>query len=90
MATRTGMTQTAVSRIWRAFGLKPHKVDYWKLSTDPNFIDKLYDVVGLYLNPPDDGPRVPGVEGSKVPRFHGSRVRGCQGSRGRAFARSQP
>jgi hypothetical protein len=47
------MTQTAVSRIWRAFGLKPHKVDYWKLSTDPNFIDKLYDVVGLYLNPPE-------------------------------------
>lgn len=53
MAGHTGMTQTAVSRIWRAFGLKPHKVDYWKLSTDPNFIDKLYDVVGLYLNPPE-------------------------------------
>ena len=53
MAAHTGMTQTAVSRIWRAFGLKPHKVDYWKLSTDPNFIDKLYDVVGLYLNPPE-------------------------------------
>jgi transposase len=53
MATHTGMTQTAVSRIWRAFGLKPHRVDYWKLSTDPNFIDKLYDVVGLYLNPPE-------------------------------------
>jgi transposase len=53
MATRTGMTQTAVSRIWRAFGLKPHKVNYWKLSTDPHFIDKLYDVVGLYLNPPE-------------------------------------
>jgi transposase len=53
MAEHTGMTQTAVSRIWRAFGLKPHKVDYWKLSTGPNFIDKLYDVVGLYLNPPE-------------------------------------
>jgi transposase len=53
MATHTGMSQTAVSLIWRAFGLKPHKVDYWKLSTDPNFIDKLYDVVGLYLNPPE-------------------------------------
>jgi hypothetical protein len=53
MAGHTGMTQTAVSRIWRAFGLKPHQVDYWKLSTDPNFIDKLYDVVGLYLNPPE-------------------------------------
>src|SRR3954452_8060143 len=49
MAAHTGLTQTAVSRIWRAFELKPHKVDYWKLSTDPNFVDKLYDVVGLYL-----------------------------------------
>jgi transposase len=53
MAQHTGMTQTAVSRIWRAFGLKPHRVNYWKLSTDPNFVDKLYDVVGLYLHPPE-------------------------------------
>jgi hypothetical protein len=51
MATRTGLSQTAVSRIWRAFELKPHRVDYWKLSTDPHFVDKLYDVVGLYLDP---------------------------------------
>ena len=53
MATRTGLSQTAVSRIWRAFELKPHRVDYWKLSTDPHFVDKLYDVVGLYLDPPE-------------------------------------
>jgi transposase len=53
MATHAGLTQTAVSRIWRAFELKPHKVDYWKLSTDPHFVDKLYDVVGLYLDPPE-------------------------------------
>jgi transposase len=53
MATQVGLTQTAVSRIWRAFELKPHQVDYWKLSTDPHFIDKLYDVVGLYLDPPE-------------------------------------
>ena len=53
MAAHTGLTQTAVSRIWRAFELKPHKVDYWKLSTDPHFVDKLYDVVGLYLDPPE-------------------------------------
>ena len=53
MAARTGLTQTAVSRIWRAFELKPHQVDYWKLSTDPHFVDKLYDVVGLYLDPPE-------------------------------------
>src|SRR3954451_21691084 len=53
MAAHTGLTQTAVSRIWRAFELKPDKVDYWKLSTDPHFVDKLYDVGGLYLDPPE-------------------------------------
>lgn len=46
------MTQTAVSRIWRAFELKPHLVDTWKLCTDPFFIDKVKDIVGLYLNSP--------------------------------------
>jgi transposase len=45
MAAATGMSQTAISRIWRAFGLKPHLVDTWKLSTDPQFIDKVRDVV---------------------------------------------
>jgi transposase len=53
MARVTGMSQTAVSRIWRAFGLKPHLTRTWKLSTDPQFIDKVRDVVGLYLDPPE-------------------------------------
>jgi transposase len=53
MAAATGMSQSAVSRIWRAFGLKPHLIDEFKLSPDPLFIDKVRDVVGLYLNPPD-------------------------------------
>ena len=53
LAASTGMSQSAVSRIWRAFGLKPHLVDSFKLSPDPLFIDKVRDVVGLYLNPPD-------------------------------------
>jgi len=53
MAKATGMSQTAVSRIWRAFGLKPHLVDDFKLSPDPQFIDKTRDIVALYLNPPD-------------------------------------
>jgi transposase len=52
MARATGMSQSAVSRIWRAFGLKPHLVQTWKPSTDPQFIDKVRDVVGLYLDPP--------------------------------------
>jgi transposase len=53
MATATGLNQTAISRIWRAFGLKPHQAETFKLSPDPQFIDKVRDVVGLYLNPPD-------------------------------------
>jgi transposase len=53
MARATGMSQTAISRIWRAFGLKPHLTETWKLSTDPQFIDKVRDIVGLYLDPPE-------------------------------------
>jgi transposase len=53
MAREVGLTQSAVSRIWRAFGLAPHRQDAWKLSKDPLFIDKVRDVVGLYLNPPE-------------------------------------
>jgi transposase len=53
MAKATGMSQTAISRIWRAFGLKPHQTEAFRLSPDPQFIDKVRDIVGLYLNPPD-------------------------------------
>src|SRR5437667_767415 len=53
LAKATAMSQSAVSRIWRAFGLKPHLTESFKLSPDPQFIDKVRDVVGLYLNPPD-------------------------------------
>jgi transposase len=53
MAKATGMSQSAVSRIWRAFGLKPHLVETFKLSPDPQFVEKVRDIVGLYLNPPE-------------------------------------
>jgi transposase len=53
MADATGMSQSAVSRIWRAFGLKPHLVETFKLSPDPLFVEKVRDVVGLYINPPE-------------------------------------
>ena len=53
MAREVGLTQTAVSRIWRAFGLQPHRQDTFKLSKDPLFVEKVHDVVGLYLNPPE-------------------------------------
>ena len=53
MAKATGMSQSAVSRIWRAFGLKPHLVETFKLSPEPLFVEKVRDIVGLYVNPPD-------------------------------------
>jgi transposase len=53
MAKKAGMSQTAVSRIWRAFELKPHREQTWKVSADPQFIEKVRDVVGLYMNPPE-------------------------------------
>jgi len=53
MAAAVGLNQTAVSRIWRAFGLQPHRVEHWKLSKDPLFVEKVRDIVGLYLDPPE-------------------------------------
>jgi transposase len=53
MARAAGMSQSAVGRIWRAFGLKPHRAETFKLSADPFFVEKVRDVVGLYLAPPD-------------------------------------
>jgi transposase len=52
LAAKLGVSQSTVSRAWRAFGLQPHRVETFKLSTDPLFIDKVRDIVGLYLNPP--------------------------------------
>ena len=52
MGERVGLSQTTVMRIWHAFGLQPHRTEAFKLSTDPLFIEKVRDVVGLYLNPP--------------------------------------
>jgi transposase len=53
MAAEVGLTQTAVHRIWKALGLQPHRQDTWKLSKDPQFVGKVRDVVGLYLDPPE-------------------------------------
>jgi transposase len=54
MAARAGVSPATVQRIWAARGLKPHKVETFKLSTDPQFEEKLVDVVGLYLSPPEN------------------------------------
>ena len=53
MAEKTGLSQTAIVRIWHAFGLQPHRVENFKFSKDPQFVEKVRDIVGLYMNPPD-------------------------------------
>jgi hypothetical protein len=53
MAKARGVSEASVRRIWQRHNLKPHRLDTFKLSRDPKFIDKLVDIVGLYLNPPD-------------------------------------
>jgi transposase/AraC-like DNA-binding protein len=53
MAAQSGLSKSTVGRIWKTFGLKPHLSETFKLSTDPQFIDKVRDVVGLYLDPPE-------------------------------------
>jgi len=76
MARRAGMSQTAVSRIWRAFGLRPHRAETFKLSSDPAFVEKVRDIVGLYLAPPeralvlcvDEKPQIQAAQGT-APAF---------------------
>jgi transposase len=53
MAAKSGLSSSTIGRIWKAFELKPHRTDGFKLSSDPLFVEKVYDVVGLYLNPPE-------------------------------------
>jgi transposase len=74
MAERSGLSASSIGRIWKAFELKPHRADSFKLSNDPLFIEKVFDVVGLYMNPP---------EGALV--FSVDEKSQCQ-----ALARSQP
>jgi transposase/transcriptional regulator with XRE-family HTH domain/transposase-like protein len=74
MAKRSGLSESTIGRIWRAFELKPHRTDTFKLSTDPLFVEKVYDVVGLYLNPPQGAVVLSVDEKSQV----------------QALARSQP
>jgi len=74
MARRSGISGSSVGRIWRAFELKPHRAETFKLSTDPLFVEKVYDVVALYLNPPEGAVVLSVDEKSQV----------------QALARSQP
>jgi transposase len=68
MAAQSGLSRSTVGRIWKAFGLKPHQVETFKLSTDPQFVDKVRDVVGLYVDPPEKaGEGLGVVRGREVP-----------------------
>jgi transposase len=70
MARASGLSQSTIGRIWRTFGLKPHRADTFKLSADPYFVEKVRDIVGLYLSPPeravvlcvDEKPQVQALE----------------------------
>jgi hypothetical protein len=53
MAAASGMSRPTVNRIWRAFGLQPHRAESFKLSNDPQMVEKVRDIVGLYLDPPE-------------------------------------
>jgi transposase len=53
MADRSGLSKSTIGRIWKAFDVKPHREDGFKLSNDPQFVEKVYDIVGLYVNPPE-------------------------------------
>jgi transposase len=86
LAKTVGLSPTTIGRIWHTFGLAPHKVEYFKLSTDPLFIDKLRDVVGLYLDPPegalvlsvDEKPQIQALERTApvLPMIPGTPERG--------------
>lgn len=52
LAKRLGLSHDSIARIWHAFGLQPHRHEHFQLSTDPEFVDKVRDVVGLYMSPP--------------------------------------
>ena len=82
MAKRVGVSHSAVQRIWSDLGIKPHRVDTSKVSNDPKFEDKLVDVVGLYLNPPEKAIVLCMDEKSRAPR--GVDVRAGGGARRRS------
>ena len=67
LARKCGLSQSAVSRIWRAFALQPHRAETFKLSRDPLFIEKVRDIVGLYLHPPDKAVVLSVDEKTQIP-----------------------
>ena len=98
MAQRTGLSKSTIGRIWRDFGLKPHRAQGFKLSTDPLLVEKVYDVVGLYLDPPeaavvlsvDETSQVQALARSQPAFGDDARHAGETHPRGRAARHHQP
>src|SRR5699024_813416 len=88
MAERSGLSKSTVGRIWKAFGRKPHLEEGFKLSNDPLFTEKLYDIVGLYLNPPESAVVLSVDEKSQVQAL--TRVAAGFPDDGRDSGASQP
>jgi hypothetical protein len=78
MAKAAGISYSSVQRIWHAHGLKPHRVDTFKVSRDKNFAAKVEDVVGLYLNPPDKAQVLCVDEKSQIQAFDRTQPPACQ------------
>jgi hypothetical protein len=71
MAKRSGLSKSTIGRIWRTFELKPHRADTFKLSNDPLFVEKVHDVIGLYLNPPEAAVVLCGMRRVRCKRWLG-------------------
>jgi transposase len=89
MAQRSGLSRSTIGRIWRDFGLKPHRTDTFKLSTDPLFVEKVVDVVGLYHNPPERAVVLCVDEKSRAPRGADEAVRDERPAAGHRSDRSK-
>ena len=87
MGAETGLSKDAVHRIWRTFGLQPHRQNHFKLSTDPFFVDKVRDIVGLYMNPPEHAVVLCVDEKSQIQAL--ATAAPGTGVRGRGYARLQ-
>ena len=85
MAKACGISASAVHRIWRAHRLQPHKIKQFKLSNDPKFVEKLRDVVGLYVDPPAHAIVLSVVEKSQIQALDRTQPGHCQ-SNGRSSA----
>ena len=80
MAEKLGVSHSSVARIWNAHGLQPHRTKTFKLSKDKRFVEKLTDVVGLYLNPPDKALVLCVDEKSQIQALDRTRVADEKGS----------